>query len=101
MGSLTPAMATVLAALLSAVAAIIVGVINASAQRKKFTDDMAARDAERDKAEAVRNAKLEVWMETVNKKLDSHNGYAEKFSKIGEDIAGLRADVKNLYRKGD
>lgn len=101
MGSLTPAMATVLAALLSAAAAIIVGAINASAQRKKFTDDMAARDAERDKAEAVRNAKLEVWMETVNKKLDSHNGYAEKFSKIGEDIAGLRADVKNLYRKGE
>lgn len=101
MGSLTPAMATVLAALLSAAAAIIVGTINASAQRKKFTDDMVARDAERDKAEAVRNAKLEVWMETVNKKLDSHNGYAEKFSKIGEDIAGLRADVKNLYRKGE
>ena len=101
MGNLSPALATVLASLLSAVAAIIVGVFNARSQRKKFTDDMLARDVEREKAEAVRNAKLEVWKETVNKKLDSHNGYAEKFSQFGEAIAEIRTDVKNLYRKGD
>ena len=101
MGSLTTAQATALAALLSALAAIIVGAINARSQRKKFTEDMLARDAEREKAEAVRNAKLEVWMETVNKKLDSHNGYAEKFSQFGEAIAEIRTDVKNLYRGGN
>ncbi len=100
MGTLTPAQATVLAALLSALAAIVVGAINARQQRRKFTEDMRARDVEREKAEAVRNAKLEVWMETVDKKLDSHNAYAEKFSKFGEAIAEIRADVKNLYRKG-
>lgn len=101
MGNLTPALATVLAALFSAVAAIIVGALNARAQRKKFTADMLARDAEREKAEAVRNAKLESWIETVNKKLDSHNGYAEKFSQIGEAIAEIRTDVRNLYRGGN
>ena len=100
MGNLTPAQATVLAALVSALAAIVVGAINARAQRKKFTADMRARDVEREKGEAVRNAKLEVWMESVDKKLDAHNGYADKFAKIGEDIAEIRADVKNLYRKG-
>ena len=100
MGNLSPAQATVLAALLSALAAIVVGVLNARSQRKKFTADMLARDVEREKAEAVRNAQLEMWMKAVDKKLDAHNGYAERFSKIGEDIAEIRADVKNLYRKG-
>lgn len=101
MGNLTPAQATVLAALLSAVAAIIVGALNARSQRKRFTADMLARDAEREKAEAVRNAKLESWIETVNTKLDLHNGYAEKFSQIGEAIAEIRTDVRNLYRGGN
>ena len=100
MGNLTPAQATVLAALLSALAAIVVGALNSRAQRKKFNDDVRARDVERAEAEAVRNAKLEVWMETVDKKLDSHNAYAEKFTAFGEAIAEIRADVKNLYRKG-
>lgn len=98
MGNLTPAQATVLAALLSALAAIVVGVLNSRSQRRKFTDDLRERDVAREKAEAVRDAKLTVWMETVDKKLDSHNGYAEKFSKMGELIAEMRADIKNLYR---
>ena len=98
MGNLTPAQATVLAALLSALAAIVVGVLNSRNQRRKFTDDLRERDVAREKAEAVRDAKLTVWMETVDKKLDSHNGYAEKFSKMGELIAEMRADIKNLYR---
>ena len=100
MSNLSPAQATVLAALLSALAAIIVGFFNIRAQRKKFADEMKERDIERQKAEAVRDAKLEMWMKEVDKKLDQHNGYAERFSEIGEDIAAIKADVKNLYRKG-
>ncbi len=98
MGNLTPAQATVLAALLSALAAIVVGVLNSRSQRRKIIDDLHERDVAREKAEAVRDAQLTVWMETVDKKLDSHNGYAEKFSKMGELIAEMRADIKNLYR---
>lgn len=100
MNALTPTQATVLAALISALAAIIVGAINAQSQRKKFTSELKERDIEREKAEAVRDAKLEMWMKAVDKKLDQHNGYAERFSEIGEDIAAIKADVKNLYRKG-
>lgn len=101
MSNLTPAQATVLAAFLSALAAIIVGYFNAKSQRKKFTDDMKERDIEREKNDAVRNAKLEMWMSTVDKKLDLHNGYAERFAEIGEDIAVIKNDIKTLYRKGE
>lgn len=98
MGNLTAAQATVLSAAIAALASIIVNIINSRNQRKKFADDMKARDIERAKAEAVRDAKLEMWIKQVDKKLDTHNGYAERFTEIGEDIAAIKADVKNLYR---
>ena len=101
MNGLTPAAATLVAALVSAIAAIVVGVINSRSQRLKFSQDMKDRDVEREKAEAVRDAKLQMWIQTVDKKLDQHNGYAERFSEIGEAIAEIRTDVKNLYRKGN
>lgn len=100
MSALTPAQATVLAAAISALAAIIVGVFNLRAQRIKFTQELKDRDVEREKAEAVRDAELKMWMKEVDRKLDTHNGYAERFAEIGEDIAAIKTDVKNLYRKG-
>lgn len=98
LASLTPAQATLFAAVLSAGAAIVVGLLNSRSQREKFAAELHARDIERDKAEAVRDARLEMWMTEVDKKLDAHNGYAERFASIGEDIAAIKADVKNLYR---
>ena len=100
MGALTPALATVIGAIVSATAAIIVGVLNSRTQRKKFQNDIKERDIERAKAEAVRDARMEMWMKQVDGKLDVHNGYAEKFSEIGEAIAEMRTDIRNLYRKG-
>ena len=101
MNALTPAAATVLAALLSAAAAIVVGLVNSRSQRQKFTEEMKNRDIEREKAEAVRDAELKMWMKQVDQKLDTHNGYAEKFADIGKSIAAIEANIKNLYRKGD
>lgn len=99
MGSLTPETAAVLGAALSAVASIVVGVLNLRSQRRKFAEEIKARDVEKEKADAVRDATLRLWMESVDKKLDAHNGYAEKFSEIREDIASIKADVRNLYKK--
>ena len=100
MGALTPAAATVIAAILSASAAIIVGALNSRSQRKKFSADIKERDIERAKVEAVRDAKLEMWMQQVDKKLDTHNGYAEKLGSISTDIAVIKNDIKTLYKQG-
>lgn len=99
MQNLTPAVATVVASIITGIVAIVVCVLNNRAQRLKFSEEIKQRDAERDKAEAVRDAKLEMWMETVNQKLDQHNGYAERFSEIGEDIAGIKASIEFLKEK--
>ena len=78
----------VLAALIGAVASIIVNLITASNQRKKRAVE-----------EAVREANLENRLSSIEKKLDIHNGYAEKLGSISTDIAVIRNDIKNLYHK--
>lgn len=101
MGNLTPAMATVIASLNAGGVTLIVCLLNNRGQRKKFSDEIKARDIEREKAEAVRDARHEMWMESVDKKLDIHNGYAERFAEISQDIAVIKNDIKTLYRKGE
>ena len=49
--------------------------------------------------DAVRDARLEDRLRSVEKKLDVHNGYAEKFSEIQTDIAVIRNDIKTLYKE--
>lgn len=50
--------------------------------------------------EAVRDQKLEDRIQALEHKIDIHNGYAEKFSEIGTDIAVIKNDIKTLYKKG-
>ena len=78
----------VLAALIGAVASIVVNLITASNQRKKRAVE-----------EAVSEANLENRLSSIEKKLDIHNGYAEKLGSISTDIAVIRNDIKNLYHK--
>lgn len=56
---------------------------------------------DRETAEAVRETKLEMRLESVERKLDEHNGYAARFAEIGADIAVIKNDIKNLYKKGE
>lgn len=88
MQNLTPAQATVIASIISGLVAIVVCVWNNRAMINKQKI-----------AEAQRDAKLEMWMQTVDRKLDTHNGYAERFSEIKEDIAGIRASIEFLKEK--
>ena len=45
---------------------------------------------------AVRDARQEDRLASIEKKLDIHNGYAEKFAEIGQDIAVIKTEIKNL-----
>ena len=51
--------------------------------------------------EAVRDARLEDRLRSVEKKLDEHNGYASRFAEIQTDIAVIKNDIKTLYRTKD
>lgn len=49
--------------------------------------------------EAIRDARLEDRLRSVEKKLDEHNGYASKFASIQTDIAVIKSDLKHLREK--
>lgn len=49
--------------------------------------------------DAARDARIEARLTSVEKKLDIHNGYAEKFSEIGADIAVIKNDIRTLYNQ--
>ena len=83
----------VIAALIGAVASIIVNLISIAQQSKKRAIE-----------EAVKDAKLESRLQSIEGKLDTHNGYAEKLgeiqksiNEINTDVAVIKNDIKTLY----
>lgn len=89
-------MQTILAALISAAAAIIVGVLNSNAQHKKLLADLEKRDA------------LQMYrIEQLEKKMDKHNSLVERVYNLERDttlqdekikVANHRID--DLEKKG-
>ena len=75
---------TVLAALIGAASAIIVQIISQWQQNSKRRIEEAAREA-----------KLEERLKTIERKLDEHNGYAEKITSIQTDIAFIRGKMQS------
>ena len=85
----------VLAALIGAAASIIINLITLASQNRKRALD-----------EAVRDTNLENRLVNIERKLETHNSYAEKLEGIqkdmGEiqtDIAVIKNEVKNLRQQ--
>ena len=51
--------------------------------------------------DAIKEQRLEFRLKSIENKLDTHNGYAEKLGDIQTDIAVIKNDIKNLYKKGE
>ena len=75
---------TVLAALIGAATSIVVNLISAWQQNSK-----------RRLEEAAREARLEERLKSIEKKLDEHNGYAQKIGGIQQDIAYIKGKMEN------
>jgi sensor domain CHASE-containing protein len=74
---------TVLAALIGAAASIVVNLISAWQQNSK-----------RRVEEAKRETRLEERLKSIEKKLDEHNGYAQKIGGIQQDIAYIKGKIE-------
>ena len=86
MGRYTTMSEAVLGALITAIASVLVQLlINYNNLRKKKVDD------------AVRDALLEKRLESIEHKLDIHNGYADKLGTIETNIAVISNEIKNLH----
>ena len=56
------------------------------------------QNEDRKTADAIRDARIEDRMVAVEKKLDIHNGYAEKLGEIQQDIAVIKTEITMLQR---
>ena len=81
-------------AIICAIVAAIASMFGSWLSFRKQARDQREADAEREKARAIaeaeRDTKLEMRLESVEKKLDEHNGYAKRFEEIGKAIVEIK-----------
>ena len=79
-------------ALITGILAVIGSYVsNVTIVRKKARED-EIKDAEREVRQTMR-------LDAIEKKLDIHNGYAEKFGDIQKDIAVVKKDIEYLRKE--
>lgn len=86
--------------------AIIVGLIaafgsyagNVAIAAKKSQED-AIRDAEREQAQKDQLAMILDEQAEIKKRLDQHNGYAEKFAESKTAIVAIQKDIEYLKER--
>ena len=85
---------TVINAIISGVVTLIVAYFGYLKIRKE--NDL--KDAVREQKQMDRLDRIEDKIENLSKKVDIHNGYAEKFGQISEDIALIKKDIEYLKK---
>lgn len=48
--------------------------------------------------QAVKDALMEARLDSIDKKLDEHNGYAKRFEEVAVSLAELRTELKATRR---
>ena len=76
---------TIICTIITAVA----GIVGAYAAVQKGRREDAIKDAVREQKQADR-------LEAIERKLDTHNGYAEKLGVIGETLVAMKKDIEFL-----
>lgn len=79
---------TIICTIITAVA----GVVGAYAAVQKGRREDAIKDAQREQRQADR-------LETIERKLDEHNGYAEKLGDISKSMVAMQKDIEYLKSK--
>jgi len=86
----------IITAIIAATASTAVQLISANAKKREMDAKLAARDQRQ--IDTLEN--LTRKMESVEKRLDQHNGYAEKFARASTDIALIKKDIEYLKGSG-
>lgn len=70
----------------------VIGIFNQIKQMRDAQDEQIKKQAERD-------IKLDDRLTRLEEKVDSHNGYAEKFMSLSDAIIEMKTDIKWLKEK--
>lgn len=75
------------------------GVIGASLAVKKGNREQEIKDAQREQRQSDRLDSIEERIANLSKKVDIHNGYAEKFGEVATNMALMAKDIEYLKNK--
>lgn len=85
----------VIVGIISVVGSIIVQLIVSGSKTRETNATLAAH--EQKQQDAIDDLKKEIG--EVKKRLDEHNGYAEKFADAKKDIALIQKDIEYIKKK--
>jgi peptidoglycan hydrolase CwlO-like protein len=90
----------------SSIATIIVaiitslgGIIGAYLAVQKGNRESEIKDAQREQRQSDRLDRIDERISSVEKKVDIHNGYAEKFGEIATSMTALSKDIEYLKNR--
>lgn len=75
------------------------GIIGAALAVKKGNRESEIKDALREQRQSDRLDRIEEKMSELSKKVDIHNGYAEKFGEVAKSLAVMAKDIEYLKGK--
>ena len=75
------------------------GGIGASLAVRKGNKEQEIKDAQREQRQSDRLDSIEERIANLSKKVDIHNGYAEKFGQVATNMALMAKDIEYLKNK--
>lgn len=74
------------------------GIVGAYLAVQKGNRESEIKDAQREQRQSDRLDRIDEKMERLEKKVDIHNGYAEKFGEVAKNMAVMAEDIEFLKK---
>ena len=75
------------------------GIIGAYLAVQKGNRENEIKDAQREQRQSDRLDRIDEKVEELGKKVDIHNGYAEKFGEVAQSMTAMAKDIEYLKSK--
>lgn len=89
--------ATIIVALITSLG----GVVGAYLAVQKGNRDSEIKDAQREQRQSDRLDRIDEKIGNLEKKVDIHNGYAEKFGSIANSMTAMSKDIEYLKNRSN
>lgn len=93
------AMDSNITSIIVAIIAAISSIVGAYLACRRSNREQEIKDAQREQRQADRLDIIDEKIGTLSKKVDIHNGYAEKFGEISKNMAVMAKDIEFLKSK--
>lgn len=87
--------------LLSTIITAVAGVTGAYFAVRKSSQEQEVKNAQREQRQSDRLDRIDEKISNLEKKVDIHNGYAEKFGDIANSMTAMSKDIEFLKNRSN